>query len=328
MGANVLDVVSYVAEFPRVSETVLSESMQVDFGGKGANQAVQARRMGANVAYLGCVGCDAFGQDTLRHLRAQGIDLRGLQRSRTVSNGLSAVTVRNGGDNMIVFGAGANAEVNAGNVQSGCEAVFEGCGAAVVLGQLEIDIAATAYVFERAKSLLGSSAINMLNIAPFPDETKEAFTRLLHKTDVVCCNSLELQEFTRGARLGDLCEKFGIGLVVETRGSEGYRLYDADGEEAICGASSPLVSPEDVVDTVGAGDSFIGTLAARYLAGKTWQEAAYWASIAAGESVMIRGTQKAFPTAAHVDFLMNSRQLTDLDTVAKPSEEKHAQSVV
>ena len=301
-----MDIVSYVAEFPRVSETVISKDTQLDFGGKGANQAVQARRMGADVVYLGRVGCDAFGQDMLRHLEREGIDLRGVQVSTTAGNGLSAVTVNETGENMIVFGAGANAELTESGVGMSCERVVSGYDAAVVLGQLEVDMRATRAVFRHVKREMGDAALTLLNIAPFPREQSEEFEGLLGETDVVCCNSLELQALQEMWSLQRLCAGFGVGIVVETKGRHGYSLYGNEGEEVLIGGSSPFVSPGDVKDTVGAGDSFIGTLAAQVLAGKTWAEAAHFASIAAGESVLVQGTQKSFPSAAHVEAVMNS----------------------
>jgi ribokinase len=282
VGSANIDLVAYLDRTPGPGETVLGRTFNQRFGGKGANQAVMAARLGASVAFVGAVGDDAYAGQTIANFEAEGIDVGGLARVPGPS-GLASIWVEPDGTNRIVVIAGANGLVSAAVAAGGIEAVD---AVDVVIGQLEIPQAATAAAFRAAKA---HGAMTILNPAPAAALDAE----LLTAADWLVPNEIELEQLAGGAISSDddllrYAGAAGRGLVV-TLGAAGAAVVTADGVVRV-------PAPEVVaVDTVGAGDAFVGAFAAGLGLGLEPVEAVRLGIACASDSVTRPGAQASYP---------------------------------
>ncbi|ATY13379.1 ribokinase [Amycolatopsis sp. AA4] len=249
--------VDHIVQAPRIpepGETLLGFSTSRELGGKGGNQAVAAARLGADVAVLGCVGQDEDGDEYLKALVAEGIDVTHVRRS-PLPTGRAAITVDAEGVNSIVVVAGANADIPAPAAET---AIGELPGLRVVVGQLEAAADATERAFAAARE---RGVLTILNTAPAAD----AAGKLVPFSDVVVANEIEFRQLTgedpfndNGLR-GGSAELFAAGCrwVIVTLGAKGCAVLDASSSTHV-----PAVAVQ-AVDTTAAGDSFVGALAAR-----------------------------------------------------------------
>jgi ribokinase len=302
LGSINMDLVVRAPRFPGPGETILGGSFATFPGGKGANQAVAAARMGAQVTMIGKVGADAYGEQMRRVLNAEGIDTSNVLETAGTPTGVAVITVAEGGGNTIVVAPGANAMVSPEDVHAAAGAVR---AADVLLMQLEVPletVAAAAALARRGSKLV------MLNAAP----ARQIPADLLRLLDVLLVNETEGELVTQGiaterpgartpgaaapdplpARLAGL----GVPHVVATLGEHGAAWVHAGACDAV-GAFA--VSP---VDTVGAGDAFCGTLAATWDAGREL-DALTSASAAGALATMRAGAIPSLPTAAEVRAL-------------------------
>ncbi len=290
------DVVARVARIPAPGETLLAESLVRTGGGKGANQAVGARRAGgARVAFVGAVGTDAAGEALRSALAADGIDVSGVVQVEEVT-GTALISVDASGENAIVVAAGANA---ARGALTGTQRAVV-ASAAVVLTQLEIPVS----LVQDAAAARADGAWHVLNAAPAAPFVS-ARDALLAATDVLVVNEHEALEAAGVARLDDAVDALSpiVGGLVVTLGSRGCLV--------VCGAERAEVPAHAVtpVDTTGAGDTFCGVLAAALAASGRHPEAldlelladAARAGAAASALAVTRpGAQDAVPTSDEV----------------------------
>lgn len=305
LGSINMDLVVYTDRLPASGETVLGASFQTFPGGKGANQAVAAARMGAQVTMLGKVGADAFGSQLLTNLRTDGVDASRVIQTSTAS-GTALITVDRQGRNTIVVVPGANGEVLPEDLDGWQDALT---GADGLLMQLEIPLGT---VIEAARRAAAGGAPVILNASPahaLPEE-------LLRLVDVLVMNEHEtalisgmditsLEQIERAARV--LLER-GAGWVVVTLGEEGALAVSRTGA-----IHSPGFKVE-AVDTVAAGDAFTGALAvalaergARAPVSAGAVEILRLANAAGALAVTVRGAQPSLPTRARVDDFLRSR---------------------
>ena len=271
VGSANLDLVAFCERLPRPGETLTDAELERVPGGKGANQAVAAARLGADVRFVGCVGDDEFGRLATRGLEEAGVDLSGL-RVVDEPTGAAVILVAAGGDNQIVVAPGANRYLKPGD--------FELAEGDAVLCQLEIPVETVAWAADRATGMF------VLNAAPARPVPGEALAR----ADVVVANSFELDAL--GSRpLG--------GLFALTLGAEGALLLE-DGEE-VARARPPAVV---AVDGTAAGDAFCACLAVSLLEGRPYEEALRRACAAGALAASRPGAQPSLPTAAEVDELL------------------------
>lgn len=262
IGSLNIDLVANVPAHPRPGETVLARSLQRSFGGKGANQAVAARRAGADVRLVGCVGDDADGADYLAALTAQGMDVTAVRRVAGAPTGTALVVVDDHGENAIVVAPGANAQVTPDDV-----AALTMRPEDVVLLQLEVPLEVVTAA-ARAAAVAGAQVV--LNVAPYAVLPAD----VLATAEPVVANEHE------AARLRGPSQS-----LVVTRGARGAR-WERDG--VVTEALAPKV---EVVDTTGAGDVFAGTLAAALASGADPAVALRRAVDASAESVTRPGAQ-------------------------------------
>ncbi|MFJ8491215.1 ribokinase [Streptomyces sp. NPDC094038] len=292
VGSANADLVIRVERRPGAGETVLGGDLATHPGGKGANQAVAAARLGARTALLARVGDDAHGRLLLDSQRAAGADPVGVLVGGAPT-GVALITVDPSGDNSIVVSPGANGRLTPADVQA---AVSLFHASRVVSAQLEIPLET---VLEAVRNLAPGSrfVLNPSPPRPLPGEVLGACDPLIvneHEARVILGEACVSEEPADWARL--LLAK-GPKSVVVTLGAEGALVADGGGVSHV-----PSVKV-DAVDTTGAGDAFTAALAVRLGAGASLAEAAAYAARVGAAAVTRRGAQESYPTAAEVDAL-------------------------
>ncbi len=285
VGSINADLVVTLERHPRPGETVLGRSMAVLPGGKGANQAVAAARLGADVLMIGAVGSDAYADTALSALTAAGVDLSSLERTDG-GTGVAVVEVSDDGENTIVVLPGANAEMTPGIVAASAAVIGD---ASVVVVQGELPAAATEAAVRAATGRV------IVNLAPVIAVDPEALLR----ADPLVVNehegALVLARLGAGEASGHTAvveALLGCGFpsVVMTLGAAGALVSDGGPVRAV---PAPRVTP---VDTTGAGDAFVGALAARLGAGAPLEDAVRFAVRVGSYAVQHAGAQPSYPT--------------------------------
>ena len=287
LGSLNVDLVTRVRRLPRAGETVAGDDLLRHPGGKGANQAVAAARAGAATRLVGACGTDDGGELVLAALAADGVDVSGVRRLSDVPTGTATILVEDGGENVIAIGPGANARWAPGDVSAGLRGTTE---SDVLLLQLEVPLGVTRAAAREARE---AGACVVLNAAPL----EAPVHGLLDDVDLLVVNEHEVRAFCGvpdGAG-GDL----GAGLaaqerldVVVTLGADGALLCRPGQPPTHCPA--PAV---EALDTVGAGDTFTGYLAAALAEGQAHLPAVRRAVAAASMAVTRVGAQTAIPRA-------------------------------
>ncbi|MGW5128957.1 ribokinase [Streptomyces sp. NPDC004069] len=292
VGSANADLVIGVERRPAAGETVLGSDLSVHPGGKGANQAAAAARLGARTALLARVGDDDHGRLLLDAQRAAGVDPAGVLVGGAPT-GVALITVDPSGDNSIVVSPGANGRLTPEDVRAAGALLRT---SRVVSAQLEIPLET---VEETARNLAPGSRF-VLNPSPPRPLPRE----LLKACDPLIVNEHEAKVILGGSEAGDAPEDWARDLlalgprsVVITLGGEGALVASVDGVARV-----PSVKV-DAVDTTGAGDAFTAALAWRLGAGASLEEAAAYAARVGALAVTRRGAQESYPTAAEVDAL-------------------------
>jgi len=286
-GSINVDLIVPVPHLPRPGETVLGGDYALLPGGKGANQALAARRAGAEVALVGAVGSDAFAEIALAGLRRDGVDLA-LVRPSEQPTGCAQVMVGPDGENAIAVASGANRTVAAWQVPD----ALLGPETVVVL-QMEVPAAENETLIRRARA--AQSRI-VLNLAPALPIAPALFAAI----DFLVANEGEAASL--GADAVQLARAFRGGVVV-TRGAAGATVYRAGG-----GLIEVPALPIAPLDTTGAGDTFVGVLAAGLDAGLDLPHAVRGANAAAGLACLSRGAQPGMPDRAAIDAAIAGRR--------------------
>jgi ribokinase len=289
LGSTNMDLVVRGTRWPALGETTSGDTFQLVPGGKGANQAVAAARLGAPTAFIGRVGADPYGAQLRAGLDADGVDVSALTDDPDLTSGVAIIFVDDDGQNRIVVVAGANAAVGASEVQRLRERLAPGD---VVLLQLEVPMDAVLAAVAAAGE---AGATVLLDPAPVPPDGLPAAAFAPHV--VLTPNEVEIEALVgfgvpddeavgRAARA--LTER-GAGGVVVKLGARGLACSDGG---ACRHALAPVVR---AVDTVGAGDAVNGALAAELAAGRTVSAALPFAAAAASLSVTRAGAQPSMP---------------------------------
>ncbi|TQJ34717.1 ribokinase [Arthrobacter sp. SLBN-122] len=301
VGSLNADLTIYCERLPQPGETVQGNGFAVNPGGKSANQAVAAGRLGGRVSLVGAVGKDANGAMLEASVAGAGVDV-GHVRTSGEPTGVAVIAVDASGENNIIISAGANGTLSPDDV-AGAADVLD--GAAVVSLCLEVGMDT---VLAAAQAGHDAGATVLLNLSPYA----EIPSALAGLADVLLVNAHEAAQFLGvavpevGAAAGEwdaVRERFaarGIQQVLVTLGSQGSVVLDS---LAPAGSGVTLVQPTQVhaVDTTGAGDAFTGAVAVRLAAGDALADAAAFASVAAALATTRKGTQAAYPDTADVE---------------------------
>ena len=305
VGSTMIDMMAYVDRVPAAGETVVGRRFVQGFGGKGANQAVMASRLGAAVVIVNCLGDDVFGDMTLDNLTNEGIDVSAITRAAGVSSGVAPIWVEPDGTNRIIVVPGANERLRPAQATA---AVAAAAALDVVVGQLEVPQQVTAAAFAAARD---RRAVTVLNPAP----AAALSPGLVDVTDWLVPNEVEFAALadgagSAGAGLGDasiaaLAKRTGTGLAV-TLGADGAAICPA-GTAQVTRVAAP---PVQAVDTTGAGDAFVGGFAFGLASGWSPMAAAELGCRCASDSVTRPGTQTSYPSGEELARLVAESQAT------------------
>jgi ribokinase len=300
---------------PAAGETVTGDLFQEGPGGKGANQAVGAARLGARVVLVARVGADAYGEELVAQLRREGVDTGHVVRDERARTGVALVHVDQRGRKSILVEPGANARLTVDDVRAVGHVVAR---AAVVLAQLEIPLPCVEEVFGLAR---GAGAQTILDPAP----GRELSERLLGLVDIIRPNAHEAEKLTgtpvRDRRSAMAAARSllrrGVGAVIVAAGAEGSLVLTRDEESWLPRLEVPTV------DETGAGDAFCAALAVGVAAGRSLLEVAREANAAAALATTRLGAQAGLPTRAELlRFVPESPPPDELTLDGLPSAEE------
>ncbi|MHA7269419.1 ribokinase [Arthrobacter sp. HLT1-20] len=292
------DLTIYCERLPSPGETLHGNGFAVNPGGKSANQAVSAAKLGGNVMLLGAVGQDPNGDMLVASTAGAGVDVSHVRRVAEPT-GVAVISVEDSGENSIIINAGANGTLSPADMSA---ALFSGAGVVCLCLEVSLDTVQAA-----AQAGHDAGATVLLNLSPYAPVTDE----LARLTDVLLVNAHEASQFLDGFPMpaqdapvdewaGAVAKFAGRGLhkVLVTLGAGGSVVLDSTNAAQPVVRIAPTVV--DAVDTTGAGDAFTGGVAARLAAGDTLVDAAQYASVAAALAATKKGTQTAYPTVAEV----------------------------
>ncbi|KAB0680924.1 ribokinase [Aureimonas leprariae] len=289
IGSNNMDLVTYVDRVPAAGETIEAPSFEIGFGGKGANQAVAASRLGSAVLMLSKVGEDGFGDQQLRNFEANGIDTSHVGRVPDVSSGVAPIFVEPSGENRIVIVKGANAHLGPEDVDAAASDL-KSCGLILLQLETRLDTVYRAIEFGRRNDVP-----TLLNPAPAADldlaRIRDVAFLVPNETELALLTGMPTDGLEACEAAAQRLIAEGVGTVIVTMGARGALLVERERTAAI----KPF--PVDPVDTTGAGDAFIGSFAHFYLATREVEPSLNLAARYAAQSTLKRGTQKSYPTA-------------------------------
>src|SRR6266436_1220382 len=291
-GSINMDVVATAERHPRIGETVAGNAVLYFPGGKGANQAVAAAKLGAPTTLIGRLGKDAFGDELKAFLAVQGVDLSFVQQTSEAHTGTALITIANA-DNTIVVIPGANALVSAADVAAPVLAKGD-----IAVSQFEIPLPAIVAFFQRARA---AGATTILNPAPALEFNRELLDLvdilILNETELGSLATTQLHDSDDQDRFIEAAKSLPMAkdkIICVTMGKRGVL--------ALVGGESTLIPGRSVkvVDTTGAGDCFVGAVAAQLAAGRPIHDALAYANAAASICVQRMGAAPSMPTGDEV----------------------------
>lgn len=296
IGSTNIDMIACVEHLPRPGETVGEARFMQSNGGKGANQAVAAARLGGDVAFVTCLGDDAVAETLRRQFADDGIDTEALFTAEGTPTGTALIYVSQDGENCIAVAPGANHRLTCEAIDAVTDRI---AGADYLLIQLEIPMETVAYAIEKAHEVGTRVVLNPAPAMPLPDE-------LLRKVYLITPNRTESETLTgiavhtpQDASLAaDALLAKGVGNVIVTLGGEGALIKTSTGEQLIPACK---VTP---VDTTAAGDVFNGALLVALSEGRSLSDAVHFAARSASVSVTRMGAQTSIPWRREIETLI------------------------
>ena len=286
IGSSNTDMTVITDRLPVPGETVLGGKFAMGPGGKGANQAVAAQRLGGNTSFICKVGKDIFGENAVRHYRNEGLDTTGVMISEQPS-GVALISVDKKAENCIVVASGANADITEADIEANRKAIEE---ASILLLQLEIPVEA---VVKAAKIGHEAGVYVILNPAPACDLPEEIYRYLSliipNQTEIALMTGIEARDEEGAAKAVEALRDKGVKDVIVTMGSKGSMVYHE-------GKATFVPSQKvNAVDTTAAGDTYCGGLCVALSEGKDIIEAARFATAASALTVQKQGAQESIP---------------------------------
>lgn len=299
VGSCNIDLITRVPRLPKLGETMAGYEFHIGYGGKGANQAVMAAKLGAQVTMIGKVGRDVFGEGTLNNFREQGIDTGRMLFDENHFSGVAPIFVDNNARNFIVIVPGANSDLSPADAQAARDVIL---ASDILICQLEIPLETTLEAFRIAKTGNVRTILNPAPAAALPDE-------LLRLADICAPNETETELLT-GMPVATTVEAEaaarqllarGPKTVILTLGERGAMVVDEDGVETLAAVQV------NAVDPTGAGDAFIGSLAVFLGERLAFPDAVRRANAVAALSVTRIGTQVSFPKRIEADEFLRQQ---------------------
>ena len=292
------DLIAYTPKLPQQGETLLGKSYLMALGGKGANQAVAAAKLGTKVCMVGHVGDDTFGRQVLEQLTDYGVDVANVEMVADQGSGLAVISVDDNGENTIIVLSGANMHFDQQDVVR-TESLFD--DTKVLLLQLEVPVEADLAVARAAHAKGITVVLDPAPAAELPDELYSA-------VDILTPNEVEIEMMVgirpsspqEAADAAKILQSRGVNTVIVTLGSEG--VFCASGDRTIYVPAFDV----DAIDTVGSGDAFNGGLAVAISEGLEIDEALHWGAAAGALSTTRSGAAGAMPDRAELTSLISS----------------------
>ena len=295
IGSINTDMVAMTAQLPAPGETVMGGDFMMSAGGKGANQAVSAVRLGGEVTMVGRLGDDIFGDQSIARLQAERVNCQFITRDPNTASGVALISVDAKGENHIVVAPGANNELSKTIVETVIAALPDD---AIILMQLEIPLETVKYIINRTRD---SNIRVILDPAPVPinaledDFFKDLFLITPNETEATRLTGIEVSDSQSAEKAAIQLLATGVKNVAITLGANGVVLAQPS-------AIKKIASPEvTAIDTTAAGDCFNGALAVGVASGLTLEKSIEKACIAASIAVTRKGAQDAMPFAKEVN---------------------------
>lgn len=292
VGSLNIDLVVHAPRLPHPGETLMGSDFSTDEGGKGANQAVAAARMGARVAMVGCLGRDAHGQRLRTALQHEGIACAAIGDDEARPTGVASIVVAQDGENSIVVVPGANHALSPRHIEAWGRLLTT---ARIVVLQLEITLASVTMALQLAHR---AGVMTLLNAAPAAELSAQQLALVdwlvVNESEAGSLAALVVSEVSQACAAAQALRALGPRHVVVTLGAAGL-VHASDA--GVIHLPAPQVH---AVDSTGAGDTFVGALAAGLAGGLPCAEALRWGQAAAALAVTRRGSQSAMPTRAQV----------------------------
>ena len=297
LGSMNMDLVVKVNDIPRVGETILSKSFEKIAGGKGANQAVAAKRCGAEVAMIAKIGKDENGEILKDKLKEDNIDVKYVFEDKNESTGMAFIMVNENGNNSIIVVAGSNMTINKEEIEVSLEKIKE---SDILIAQFETSEEITLEAFKKAKEF---GKVTILNPAP----AKKINEELLRVTDIIVPNETEVEVLTGitieiledANKAGQVFLEKGVKFVVITLGDKGAVIIGKDFCELV-----PAYKV-NAIDTTAAGDSFIGGLSSKLdyknINRQTLMEAVNFGNKVSSISIQRKGAQPSIPYLKEIE---------------------------
>jgi ribokinase len=293
VGSLNMDLVTRAPRLPRAGETLAGQSFVTVPGGKGANQAVAAARLGASVAMIGCVGDDAYGEQLRAALLAEGVDCQAVTPVTGESTGVALIVVDDSSQNAIVIVAGGNGHVTASVVDSFDALLSQ---AEVIICQLEVPLETVGHVLKRGHELGKTVILNPAPASgPLPPQWFAWIDYLIpNESEATALTGLPVDSTASADAAASALLAAGVSKVIVTLGEQGALFASKSRSEHF---PAPKVQP---IDTTAAGDTFVGGFAAALADGKSESDAIRFGQVAAALSVTRSGAQPSIPTFAEV----------------------------
>ena len=301
VGSTMVDLVTYIDRMPREGETIEAPHFSMGYGGKGANQAVAAALLGADVAMVGKVGDDLFGPGTLENFRRFGIDCSFMDMVPGESSGVAPIFVDPHAKNSILIIKGANLRLLPADIDRAAGLIKN---SDLVILQLEV---ALETVYHSIDSCREWGIPVILNPAPADARLDLAriggiFLFAPNETELASITEMPVASLDQARAAAASLLSRGLERILVTLGEKGCLLVTREQVLHVPGIAVPSI------DSTGAGDAFIGSLAVRYLETKDLAESIRWANAYAALSTTGKGTQKSFATRAAFDTFLRSRE--------------------
>jgi ribokinase len=293
VGSSNTDMVIKAARLPAPGETVLGGHFFMNPGGKGANQAVAAQRLGGAVTFIAKVGIDIFGQQSLRLFQNEGLDISQIISDPENPSGIALITLGEAGENCIAVASGANAALLPADFEKAHKKITS---ADLVLMQLEIPVETVAYVAALAAQHGRKVILNPAPAAPLPDALFQHISILTpNETETEILTGIKIGEQSTMERAAARLHSRGVETVIITLGAQGAFISSGTTKERV---AAPVV---EAVDTTAAGDVFNGALAVALSEGQSLKDAVTYGCKAAAISVTRLGAQAAAPYRHEMD---------------------------
>jgi len=304
VGSLNMDLVVKTERMPRPGETVRGEGFKTIPGGKGANQAAAAARLGGQVEMVGRVGADAFGPVLLDNLRSQGVGAAHVTPAPVAASGTAMIIVDAHGENSIVVAAGANGQVSMADLQAARGLLAQ---ARYLLMQLEIPLPVVRAAIDLARELGLKVILNAAPALKVPAHFLQGvYCLVVNESETQAITDIAVTDLAAAREAGRMMLGFGIPVVIITLGAQGA-LLTMRGPEGAPSAHHVPARPVKVVDTTAAGDAFIGGLTVALLKDFPLVEAVRYATCAGTLATTVLGAQTSLPSAAQVQAFYEGR---------------------